>query len=254
MLIDWFTVLAQIVNFLLLVWLMNRFLYRRILGAVDAREKSIAARLQEVATKETEAEQQLALYKAKIGEFERLRRDMLANAKLDAERLHAEILERAREDIRLLKSQWTEDLDREQNEFLLDLRRRAATQILEITRRTLADLAGVDIQDCAVKVFLEKIRFIDQGTRQNLSRGELLIRTPFDLSEQTREQIRQVLEDLLQAPVMLRFEPVRGIGLGLELVASSWRIGWNSDTYLDALEEDLRRAFVHLETKTVSVP
>ena len=38
MLIDWFTVGAQVLNFLILVWLMKRFLYKPVLDAIDARE------------------------------------------------------------------------------------------------------------------------------------------------------------------------------------------------------------------------
>jgi len=45
MLIDWFTVGAQALNFLILVWLMRRFLYRPILHAIDEREKRIVAEL-----------------------------------------------------------------------------------------------------------------------------------------------------------------------------------------------------------------
>ena len=44
MLIDWFTVGAQIVNFLVLVWLLRRYLYRPVLAAIDAREQELAAR------------------------------------------------------------------------------------------------------------------------------------------------------------------------------------------------------------------
>ena len=40
MLIDWFTVGAQALNFLILVWLLRRFLYKPILNAIDAREKT----------------------------------------------------------------------------------------------------------------------------------------------------------------------------------------------------------------------
>ena len=43
MLIDWFTVGAQGINFVILVWLLKHFLYKPILGAIDAREKHIAA-------------------------------------------------------------------------------------------------------------------------------------------------------------------------------------------------------------------
>jgi F-type H+-transporting ATPase subunit b len=45
MLIDWFTVGAQTLNFLILVWLMKRFLYKPILNAIDTREKRIAKEL-----------------------------------------------------------------------------------------------------------------------------------------------------------------------------------------------------------------
>ena len=51
MLIDWFTVCAQIVNFLVLVALLKHFLYGPILRAMDAREQTIAGRLAEAQQK-----------------------------------------------------------------------------------------------------------------------------------------------------------------------------------------------------------
>ena len=45
MLIDWFTVIAQVINFLILVWLLKRFLYQPIVSAIDARERRIATEL-----------------------------------------------------------------------------------------------------------------------------------------------------------------------------------------------------------------
>ena len=55
MLIDWFTVVAQILNFLVLVWLLKRFLYKPVLDAIDAREKGIATKLADAEAKEAEA-------------------------------------------------------------------------------------------------------------------------------------------------------------------------------------------------------
>ena len=42
MLIDWFTIAAQAVNFLILIWLMKRYLYQPILRAIASREQLIA--------------------------------------------------------------------------------------------------------------------------------------------------------------------------------------------------------------------
>ncbi len=56
MLIDWFTVGAQVVNFAILVWLLKRFLYKPIIDAIDAREKRIALALADADAKTAEAQ------------------------------------------------------------------------------------------------------------------------------------------------------------------------------------------------------
>jgi F-type H+-transporting ATPase subunit b len=58
MLIDWFTVGAQALNFIILVWLLKRFLYKPILDAIDAREKRIAAELADADKKKAEAQKE----------------------------------------------------------------------------------------------------------------------------------------------------------------------------------------------------
>jgi F-type H+-transporting ATPase subunit b len=242
MLIDWFTVAAQIVNFLLLVWLLKRFLYGRILRAIEARESKIAGSLAEADAKQKEATQQLAHYQAELQNFQQQQDTMLAQARLDAANQHTEMLEKAREEVHSLETKWHQDLERDRKAFLLELRCRAATEILAVTRRVLADLASMDVQECVVQVFLKKIRMLGQDDCQNLAKSELSIRTAFDLPTQTQTQIQQTLEERLEMPVCLRFERAPGTGLGLELRGNGWRIGWNSESYLEAMEEDLREA------------
>jgi F-type H+-transporting ATPase subunit b len=65
MLIDWFTVAAQAVNFLILVWLMKRFLYKPILNAIDAREKKIAATVADASKQKADAEGEKNEFKKK---------------------------------------------------------------------------------------------------------------------------------------------------------------------------------------------
>ena len=53
--IDWFTVAAQIINFMVLVWLLQKYLYKPVLNAVRKREQKIAGQLSEAAAAETTA-------------------------------------------------------------------------------------------------------------------------------------------------------------------------------------------------------
>src|SRR5690625_566874 len=68
--IDWFTVIAQIVNFLILVWLLKRFLYKPVLNAIDEREKRIASQLEEAAMKKEEAKKEHDLFRQKNEVFD----------------------------------------------------------------------------------------------------------------------------------------------------------------------------------------
>ena len=71
MLIDWFTICAQAINFLILVWLMKRFLYKPILHAIDARENLIATELADAAAKKTEAQKDRDEFQHKNEEFDK---------------------------------------------------------------------------------------------------------------------------------------------------------------------------------------
>ena len=78
MLFDWFTVGAQALNFLVLVWLMKRFLYKPILDAIDAREKRIALALLDAALKQTAAQKERDEFQKKNEDFDHQRNDLLS--------------------------------------------------------------------------------------------------------------------------------------------------------------------------------
>ena len=80
MLIDWFTVGAQAINFIILVWLLKRFLYKPILDAVDAREKRVATELADADAKKAEAEKERDEFQHKNEEFDQQRAALLIKA------------------------------------------------------------------------------------------------------------------------------------------------------------------------------
>jgi F-type H+-transporting ATPase subunit b len=77
MLIDWFTVGAQALNFLILMWLLKRFLYHPILAAIDAREQRIAAQLADAEAKEAEANKERDEFLQKNVTFDKERAALL---------------------------------------------------------------------------------------------------------------------------------------------------------------------------------
>lgn len=96
MLIDWFTVGAQAVNFLILVWLMKRFLYKPILDAIDAREKRNAKELADADATQSEAVKERDTFQKKNNEFDQQRATLLSKATDEAKAERQRLLDEAR--------------------------------------------------------------------------------------------------------------------------------------------------------------
>ncbi|MDB4572305.1 hypothetical protein N9Z92_00195, partial [Akkermansiaceae bacterium] len=96
MLIDWFTVGAQVLNFIILVWLMKRFLYQPILHAIDAREKRIADELADADARKSEASKERDEFGRKNEEFDQQRSALMNEVRSEATGERQRLLDEAR--------------------------------------------------------------------------------------------------------------------------------------------------------------
>ena len=157
MLIDWFTVVAQIVNFLILIVLLKVFLYDRIVKAMDAREEKIRERLSAATQREAEAEKQAEALRQKNRFFDEEHEEMLSRLKAEVETRRKELLHEVRQSTADLQKTWREAMYRERESFVQDLRKMAATQVYAIARRAFEDLADADLEERMVDVFIARI-------------------------------------------------------------------------------------------------
>ena len=102
--IDWFTVIAQVINFLILVWLLKRFLYKPILNAIDEREKKIAAQIKDAVDKKVLAEKEEADFKKRNDDFDAQKKTLTDKAIADANTQRDKLLEDAKNDANTLRS------------------------------------------------------------------------------------------------------------------------------------------------------
>ena len=145
--IDWFTVVAQAINFLILVWLLKRFLYKPILHAIDEREKGIAAQLAQAEAKKAEAQQERDDFQHKNEAFDQERAALLKKATDEAKAERQRLLDEARKDADSLRAKRQEALRNEQRNLSQEITRWTQKQVFAITRKTLADLATTSLEE-----------------------------------------------------------------------------------------------------------
>ena len=162
MLINWFTVVAQAINFLILVWLLKRFLYKPILHAIDEREKGIAAQLAEAEAKKAEAQKERDDFQHKNEAFDQERAALLKKATDEAKAERQRLLDEARKDADALRAKRQDALRNEQRNLSQEIIRWTQKEVFAITRKTLADLAGTSLEERMGDVFVQRVRALDR--------------------------------------------------------------------------------------------
>jgi len=244
MTIDWLTVGAQVVNFLILVFLLHRFLYHPIINAMDRREERIARRMEEADERETEADEAARRYQERQEALEQERQQRLDAAEAEAEEWRQELLARAREEVQNARRQWQSDLAREQEELRRGMRRAAVEAVARITRRVLADLADAELEARMVNRFLERLADLGEDERTALRRsGHLTVQTAFPVEDRLRETLQEGLEERLRpdAGTRIDFETADHLVCGIEVNGAGRKAGWSVDQYLADLEENLEK-------------
>jgi len=263
MLIDWFTVAAQIVNFLILVWLLKHFLYQPILNAIDAREKRIAAELADADAKKAEAEKQRADFENKNKEFDQQRTAMLGKATDDAKAERERLIDQAKKDAETLRASQADALRGDQSRLGGELTLLAEREVFAIARKTLADLATVSLEERVGEVFTRRLRELEPKAKELLgdalknSSQPALVRSAFVLPAGERAAIQNALNETFSAAVRIDFEDSQDVICGIDLSANGQKVAWSIAGYLGDLSKkvsDLVDAESHAAIKTPTKP
>lgn len=243
MLIDWFTILAQVLNFLILVWLLKRFLYKPILHAIDAREKRIAAKLADAETKKAEALRERDEFQHKNEEFDQLRNQLLNKATDEAQAERQRLLDEAREETLALSSKRWEALRNEEHALHQVISRRTRQEVFGIARKTLSDLATTSLEERMVDIFVRRLRELHDEKKAGLGKAlkttsdPALVRSAFDLPAEQRAAIQKTLNETFSAEIHLRFATAPDVISGIELTTNGQKVAWSISEYLVSLKQ-----------------
>lgn len=246
MLIDWFTVVAQAVNFLILVGLLKRFLYGPIVRAIDEREQRIASQLQEAAARKAEAEEKRATFEEKNKALDEQRDALVKKAEEDASAERRRLLDEARTAADALRARLQDAVRSEQANLSREFVRRSQDEVFAIARKALADLADMSLEERVAVVFVRRLHQLSGEDRQRLmstaSGGPMspTVRSAFELPPAQRAAIEQAVRDILRSTAPVRFEVAPDVVSGVELAVPGYKVAWSIKDYLATLEDRLR--------------
>jgi F-type H+-transporting ATPase subunit b len=241
--INWFTVIAQAINFLVLVWLLKRFLYKPILHAIDEREKGIATQLAEAEAKKAEAQKDRDDFQHKSEAFDQERAALLKKTTDDANVERQRLLDEARKDADSLRAKRQEALRNEQSNLSQDITRWTQKEVFAIARKMLVDLASASLEERMGAVFVQRLRALTGAAKEQLatalksSTQSARVRSAFDLPPEQHATIQNALNETFSADIHIQFETVPELVSGIELSANGQKVAWSIADYLATLEK-----------------
>lgn len=243
--IDWFTFGAQLLNFLVLVWLLRRFLYRPVAAAVDRREEGIRRRREEAEEERARAEALVGRCREELAELEAAREDRLREAEREAARLGRELEEEVREEAERSRRRWERSVQRQRDSLLAELRDRVAAHAVSTSRELLRRLADRELEGEVARALARRLGDLGPEATGELADavrragGEARVVSRFELDEPDRDRLRGALRELIGEEVELVFEISPDAILGIELRAGDRKVGWSAGDRLDAAEREV---------------
>lgn len=243
--IDWFTFAAQIINFLILLALLKRFLYRPILKAIDDREAEIASRFEKVEEQQKAVDFARDDFEAKKQELVHAKQQLLAEAAEECEQWKSERLAEARIETEQTRADWFASLDRERGQLKDNLLSQYRQHSLRLAEGVLSCLADKNAQDFLIDAFVRRLLeteskvSVDQPADASVELT--MVRTAFELSSTQREKIEEALVSNRAPLGEIQFRVDESLICGVEIRTHDHEVAWNVYESLDYLAADFSR-------------
>lgn len=246
--VDWVTVAAQLLNFLVLVWLLHRFLYGPLTRAMQRREERIRNRIADADAAREAAEADAARLEKERRELEERREALLREAREEAKALEKRLESELREEVAERRAAWLDELREERADFLATLREQASEGFRRLADDALRAMADEDLASRLARAFLAALDRLDEDDAARLARaaqeaGGARVVSSAPLDETLRERIGERVRARLGDAAGPDFETDADGPVGVVLRSGGETLAWTLDAYLDRFAEGLDAAF-----------
>ena len=145
-----------LVNFLILVGVLGKFLYKPFLNLMETRKQSIVDALDNAEAVNRRADEKMANYDRKIAKLEAEGREIIKEAKIKAEEQANEIIEQANQRASQIMSRAEKEIEREREKAVLEMREQIAVLSLMAAEKIMERDVEVNGQDQIIEQVLEE--------------------------------------------------------------------------------------------------
>ena len=231
--IDWTTLVLEIINFLALVWILKRFLYKPVMEAIAARQRRVEGKLAEARVIEDSARELERQYQRRLADWD------MEKAKARAA-LDTDLLQERNRQMQALDKALLEERERvaavtahKQQEAQRELEVEALAHAQRFASALLVRLADPVVESRFVSLLFEDWANLPDTQVESLRRAVLVdkakatVTTAFPLSLEQRREIESALQSRLEADLVVAFDEDPNLLAGVRLSLGPWQLNMN---------------------------
>ena len=243
MLIDWRTVAAQFINFLLLVLLLSRYFFKPTLALMKERNEKIRKELEEAARLQESSRQERGAVAEEQKEFATKKSSLFKTAIIEARQEKDRLLRGAQEEYGVLRTKLHAHAEEDKRRVFSELKESIETEAFALAKTALENLSSASLEEQMVEKFAAAIGQMTHEDRKRLlfdlshSSYAITFRTAYELPERLRLVLEKVVRGLFDHQLACTFEKDASLISGVEMLTSGHTVGWSLFSSLLSIRE-----------------
>jgi len=244
--LSWSTFILEIINFLVLVWILKRFLYQPVLDVIARRRAGIEKTLADARALHSDAEQLQKQYEGRLADWEQERQQARTDLsrELDAERARKMTeLQTSLDQVRE-KSRVTDE--RRQADAMHKIEEAALVQGARFAARVLQQASGPDTEARLLELVIDGLEQLPAeriaGLHKRYGKAPAVIEvvSAFPLADEQRRKLTRALTKIVNADTPLQFKQDSELVAGVRSTVGAWILGANIRDELKGFAEFAR--------------
>ncbi|HET6464835.1 MAG TPA: F0F1 ATP synthase subunit delta [Nitrospiria bacterium] len=240
---SWTTFVLEIINFLVLLWILKRFLYKPVLEAIAQRKAAIEKTLSDANAIQSEAQAFKHKYEGRLEDWERekekARTQLRDEIKDERTRLMAELkiaLEQERGKNRVLEQRRIDELSR-------GVEAEAMAQGRRFLAGLLPRFASPELESKIIEIVMNDLPRLSDDKKQAIRAAHqtpgssVRLSSAFPVRADQRDALMRVIEDLIGQPVRCELTQDPNLIAGVRISIGAWVLRANLQDELEDFSE-----------------
>ena len=227
------TFILEIINFLILIWILQRLFYKPLLEAIAKRKQTIDQSLNDAKNLQQQAEQQRSLYENRQKLWEQEKQAALAALYQQIEAERKTQMDRLNADLEQEKQKAKITLSRQQQELQQLAEKQALQNGARFAGMLLQKSACPELETQLITLVIDNLTNLPEACRlclqmlRNKKSVPIKITSAYPLTVDIQQQLEQKLGSLINSPINFQYHQDAELIAGLRIDIGAWVLNAN---------------------------